>query len=129
MYRIEVFNQYEKTTKLYNFFADLNTDIYMFDPSNKSDDFESLQSLRVYIERDGRPNNYLETEDSLSSKNKEYYKHKHEVNVKHLEQEKQKQQHSLDKERQRRLKIVDVEMDYLLHNEIPDPEEKHKPFR
>jgi hypothetical protein len=101
----------------------------MFDPTNKTDDFECLQSLRVFIEKDGRPNNYLETEEHLSGKFTEYYKHKHEVNVKHLEHDKQKQEQLLDKERQRRLKIVDEEMDYLLHNEIPDPEEKNKPFR
>ena len=45
------FNEYEATTKLYDFFTERNIDIYIFDPTNKNDDFEYFESLRIFIEK------------------------------------------------------------------------------
>jgi len=45
------FEEYEKTTRLYDFFRKKNIDVYIFDPSNKADEFDRFSSLRVFIEK------------------------------------------------------------------------------
>ena len=45
------FQEYEKATRLYDYFRKKNIDVYIYDPSNKHDEFESFSSLRVFIEK------------------------------------------------------------------------------
>jgi len=84
--RLEKFNEYEKNTQLYEFFRDQNTDFYIFEHENKKDDFERFSSLRVFIEKDGRPNNYLETTEELSKEHAEFYDKEHQNAVEKMKQ-------------------------------------------
>jgi len=59
----------------------------------------------------------------------QYYIKKHQENVQKQEEEIAKQQKLKDEERVRRENIAKEELDYITHHEIPDPEEKNKPFR
>jgi len=87
---LEKFREYEKTTKVFDFFTERGLDMYIFDPVNKRDDFEAFEALRIQIEKEGRPNNYLETEEELAKAHKSYYKALHERNTNTIEEEKQK---------------------------------------
>lgn len=52
------------------FFQENNTEIFELDCNGNS--FEMFESMRIYIERDGRPYNYLSSVNELNNKREEH---------------------------------------------------------
>ena len=54
------------------FFQENNTELYEVDCNGE--EFEMFEGMRIYIERDGRPYNYLSSVDQLNVKREEHLK-------------------------------------------------------
>jgi hypothetical protein len=119
----------EQASRFFELFRERNLDSYIFDHTNKDGDFGSFMSLLVFIEKDGRPNNYLETFNDVAKEFFDKYTKEHQKYLNHLEHDRQKKVHAEETERNRREGIASQELKYLNHNEVPNPDEKNKPFR
>ncbi|CAD8139433.1 unnamed protein product [Paramecium pentaurelia] len=57
-------DNFDYNRKLINFFSERNLDAYFIDPRKKTN-HDTFEDLRIYIERNGRPYNYLQNEKEL----------------------------------------------------------------
>ncbi|CAD8042976.1 unnamed protein product [Paramecium primaurelia] len=57
-------DNFDYNRKLINFFSERNLDAYFIDPRKKTN-HDTFEDLRIYIERNGRPYNYLQNEQEL----------------------------------------------------------------
>eukprot|EP00828_Plagiopyla_frontata_P042469 TRINITY_DN6340_c0_g1_i1.p1 TRINITY_DN6340_c0_g1~~TRINITY_DN6340_c0_g1_i1.p1 ORF type:complete len:335 (+),score=108.84 TRINITY_DN6340_c0_g1_i1:266-1270(+) len=62
--------------KVIDYFQQKKLETFYFDPQRKSQ-FEIFESLRIYIERNGRPNNYLQNPSELNEDHEQYYSKMH----------------------------------------------------
>jgi adenylate kinase len=59
-------------SKVVDYFAEKNLEMQLLDPRKKTN-YEVFESLRIYIERNGRPFNYLQPEQELFQQHTEFY--------------------------------------------------------
>jgi adenylate kinase len=82
------------------FYQENNTELFEVDCDGEN--FEMFESMRIYVERDGRPYNYLKSVGELNKKREE-----------HLHEEEQQWREGLRKEEVANEKIIKEQKDKL----------------
>jgi len=82
------------------FYQENNTELFEVDCDGEN--FEMFESMRIYVERDGRPYNYLKSVGELNKKREE-----------HLHEEEQQWREGLRKEEAANEKVIKEQKDKL----------------
>jgi len=82
------------------FYQENNTELFEVDCDGEN--FEMFESMRIYVERDGRPYNYLKSVGELNKKREE-----------HLHEEEQQWREGLRKEEAAKEKVIKEQKDKL----------------
>ncbi len=100
----------------------------MFD-SCRRDLYESFESLRLYVERNGCPNNYLVPEEQLVQAYLTHYEGIDSAKRTSRELGQATEQQRQKAAREQRLRLAEEQLEYVLNNEAELELTKHIPFR
>lgn len=117
-------------SKIIDYFSTKQLESYIFDTTNRQE-FEIFNSLRIFIERDGRPYNYLDSEEVLRQKHVKYYDQKNAEIQQQLKLKKEGQDRAIKEQENNRIKISEQQIKYISDNEMTEEFEiiKKMPFR
>jgi hypothetical protein len=112
-----------ESVNIMNEFAE-NLDIESFNTMIRTMNSHSgLESLRIFIERNGRPFNYLTNPDLLMEKHNEYYKEQEDVRLAEISVEEAKKLQAIEAAKSARLERALKQVKFIEDNECTIGEE------
>jgi hypothetical protein len=112
-----------ESVNIMNEFAE-NLDIESFNTMIRTMNSHSgLESLRIFIERNGRPFNYLTNPDLLMEKHNEYYKEQEDVRLAEISVEEAKKLQAIEAAKSARLERALKQVKFIEDNECTMGEE------
>ncbi|EGR29553.1 hypothetical protein IMG5_153240 [Ichthyophthirius multifiliis] len=114
--------------QLVEYFSNKKLETYIFDTREK-ENFEIFECLRIFIERERRPYNYLIEEEELKHRHNQFYKIKNE-NIEKSKHDKQEQlEKNLSNLKDQKNNLAKEQLEYVSKNEGELDIIKNIPFR
>ncbi|KAL4510745.1 hypothetical protein ABPG72_004899 [Tetrahymena utriculariae] len=114
--------------EIIDYFSKNDVEAYITDTTGKTL-FEAFESQRIYIERQGRPYNYLVDESELVKKHQGYYDDVNKRNEENKLKKKEEEQKVVLKQKQDREDLAQEQINYIIKNELEIDKIKNLPFR